>query len=376
MVDISAPGADVTSCDMLGKEGYFDGGPDATPDENGEHPGDYVAGVNGTSFACPMTAGVAALVWSTYPKLTNVQVRELLQQSATKIDLDGGQWQDGYSDRYGYGQVNALAALQRAAEVADDGSGKHKPPLTNNSEVTVPNDGQPASASDILAALLRLRHERDDSGRSKAIQELPNPKTVALRRSQLAEAIEPQPQSYFVRGHEIVLKPSATWFVMLLDDAGPIQAQRFWQVVRSDAAEEQLDKIKIAAQEAGRIAVVVPRDVLRERQRLDEFAGAGTLPAIYPVYEQGGSLLVPLGTLSLRMKKGAGDVAKQSVFAEAKSLGLRSAKEDGDITRFAQTETSEHANLFVAVASLAKLDGVQWCEPDFATRPLALPPKP
>ena len=375
MVDISAPGADVTSCDMLGKEGYFDGGPDATPDENGEHPGDYISGANGTSYACPMTAGVAALVWSTYPSLTNVQVREILQQSATKIDPDGGQWQDGYSDRYGYGQVNALAALRRAQEVARD-DGKQKPPPTNKPEDAVRNDGQPANASEILEALLRLRKELDDTGRPKSTKDLPNPKTVILRRDQLAEVIEPQAQSYFVRGHEIVLKPSANWFVMSLDDGGQWKGPQFWQVVRSDATEEQLGKINIAAQGAGRIAVVAPRDVLRERKQLDDFAGDGTLPAIYPAYEQGGSLLVPLGTLTLRMKKDAGDDAKQAVLAQAKNLGLQIVKEDGDITRFGHTETSEHANLFAAVASLAKLDGVQWCEPDFASRPLALPKKP
>jgi len=41
----------------------------------------------GTSFACPMVAGVAAMLWSYYPKLTYLQIRACIEQSATPIDL-------------------------------------------------------------------------------------------------------------------------------------------------------------------------------------------------------------------------------------------------------------------------------------------------
>lgn len=39
---------------------------------------------DGTSFASPMVAGAAALVWSAYPKLTASQVKEILLKSSTK----------------------------------------------------------------------------------------------------------------------------------------------------------------------------------------------------------------------------------------------------------------------------------------------------
>ncbi len=39
---------------------------------------------NGTSMACPVVAGVAALVWSYYPDLTNMQVKEILIKSSVK----------------------------------------------------------------------------------------------------------------------------------------------------------------------------------------------------------------------------------------------------------------------------------------------------
>ena len=40
----------------------------------------------GTSFACPMVAGVAALIWSYYPQFTYQQVRRCIEKSATPID--------------------------------------------------------------------------------------------------------------------------------------------------------------------------------------------------------------------------------------------------------------------------------------------------
>jgi thermitase len=372
LVDLCAPGADILSSDMLGKEGYFDGGADAQPDENGEHPGDYVSGANGTSYACPMAAGVAALVWSTYPKLTHVQVRQVLQETAFKIDPDEGAWNDeGYSDRYGHGQVNALAALSRAREVAGE-DGSQSPPQSNLPYVKV-RVGPPADTREILGRLLRLQRELDNAGRPKLAKELPNPKTIDLREFQLDDALAPQPQSYVVRGREIVLQPSKEWFALSLDDAGEVKGPQFWQIVRGDATDEQLAKINIAAKEAGRIAVIAPRELLRERKQLDDFVRAGTLPAVYATYEQGGSLLVPLGTLTLRVDKKGGEAAHERALAEGKSLGLRLVEREGDIVRFAQTNISKPASLFTAANTLAKVDGVLWCEPDFASRPLVLP---
>ncbi len=38
---------------------------------------------NGTSFSCPVVSGIAALVWSYYPELTAVQLKEIILKSAT-----------------------------------------------------------------------------------------------------------------------------------------------------------------------------------------------------------------------------------------------------------------------------------------------------
>ena len=61
--------------------------------------------VSGTSFSCPYVSGVAALVWSKNPGLTNTEVRAILQ--GTAIDLGAS----GYDTTYGFGRVDALAAV-------------------------------------------------------------------------------------------------------------------------------------------------------------------------------------------------------------------------------------------------------------------------
>ena len=60
----------------------------------------------GTSMAAPHVSGVAALIWSAYPNLTNVKVREALD--ATAFDL-GNPGRDVY---YGFGLVQAYDALE------------------------------------------------------------------------------------------------------------------------------------------------------------------------------------------------------------------------------------------------------------------------
>ena len=61
--------------------------------------------MGGTSGAGPVVAGVAALILSVEPELTNEEVRHFLERSA--IDLG----EPGRDDYYGWGRVDARAAL-------------------------------------------------------------------------------------------------------------------------------------------------------------------------------------------------------------------------------------------------------------------------
>ncbi len=65
---------------------------------------DYAA-VSGTSFATPLTAGLAALIWSFDPSLTPDQVESLLKQGCD--DLGSA----GLDNTFGYGRINVFQSL-------------------------------------------------------------------------------------------------------------------------------------------------------------------------------------------------------------------------------------------------------------------------
>jgi len=77
----------------------------------------YTKRFSGTSAACPVAAGVAALVFSVDPTLTATQVRNIIEHTADKVHtVDGGYDPvTGHSDQYGHGRVNAERAVRAAA---------------------------------------------------------------------------------------------------------------------------------------------------------------------------------------------------------------------------------------------------------------------
>lgn len=98
-------------------------------------PANHRNNFGGTSSATPLCAGVAALVLSAKPALTYIEARQILRDTAVKFDLANtdpvGQWLDANgnpsvmsglppvkSGWYGYGRVNAAAAVQTALTFA------------------------------------------------------------------------------------------------------------------------------------------------------------------------------------------------------------------------------------------------------------------
>ena len=79
---------------------------------------DYTEKMSGTSAACPIVAGVAALILSIEPNLTGDEVRHFLERSAKDLG------DPGRDDYYGWGRVDARAALDmvlaKRADLNDD----------------------------------------------------------------------------------------------------------------------------------------------------------------------------------------------------------------------------------------------------------------
>jgi subtilisin family serine protease len=72
---------------------------------------DYIH-VEGTSFACALAGGTAALVISKNPSLTGLEVRRILEMSCDKVDAEACPYDSrGWNEQYGVGRLNAWAAL-------------------------------------------------------------------------------------------------------------------------------------------------------------------------------------------------------------------------------------------------------------------------
>jgi subtilisin family serine protease len=86
----------------------------------------YTGMFGGTSSACPLVAGVAALVLSVNPDLSAAEVMEILVNNTDKItDAEpdpvlglrkGTYGNDGHSDWFGFGKVNAAKAVEAARQ--------------------------------------------------------------------------------------------------------------------------------------------------------------------------------------------------------------------------------------------------------------------
>lgn len=73
---------------------------------------------NGTSFACPIIAGMAACLWSALPTASNIEIRERIIRSGDRYDSP--------HDQYGYGIPNTWQAYTQSTGLMTPGKGEQK----------------------------------------------------------------------------------------------------------------------------------------------------------------------------------------------------------------------------------------------------------
>jgi PKD repeat protein len=131
ILGLNLPGlvtTDVTDSAGGATNGYNSGGfclppvcgPDAVPDLPNSK---YHLFFSGTSGACPVASGVAALVVGINPILTARQVRVIMEHTAQKVSPMDAQYDavTSRSLRYGYGRVNAHLAAMAAKDSTTNG---------------------------------------------------------------------------------------------------------------------------------------------------------------------------------------------------------------------------------------------------------------
>lgn len=118
-IDVVAPGDDILTTDTIGNSGKNPPtGPGSVTDLDDK---DYTINFGGTSASAPYVSGIAALILSKYPDLSQGQVRRSIELGCTRpsgytyqVDnnIPAGLW----NNQVGYGRVDAYAALQKAAQ--------------------------------------------------------------------------------------------------------------------------------------------------------------------------------------------------------------------------------------------------------------------
>ena len=138
-LDVTAPGGN--TAEDLNQDGYIDG---VLSTLRSAQSGDYYAFWQGTSMAAPHVAGLAALIMSNGCPADHV--RDALQNTA--LDLGAAGW----DPVFGWGRINALAALQYDCSGGGNPNLLFNGPMENNQEGwTVTEDGANGSGWNFLS---------------------------------------------------------------------------------------------------------------------------------------------------------------------------------------------------------------------------------
>lgn len=147
----------ITTADLTGANGYNDGA--LIPDSN------YTNDFGGTSAACPLAAGVVALILQSKPTLGWRDVQEILVRSATKVDSTDPDWVNNgagfhFNHKYGAGLINAQAAVTLAANWTNLGAEQSAVSSQQSLSVAIPDNNATGITRTFNLAASNIRVER------------------------------------------------------------------------------------------------------------------------------------------------------------------------------------------------------------------------
>ena len=139
---VSAPSSGgsrgITTTDLIGANGY------STTD--------FYSNFGGTSAATPLVAGVVALMLEANPNLTWRDVQHVLRQTSYRLNPSDPGWTTGqypHNEKYGFGQIDAQAAVSTAANWANVPPEAVLSPPGRSVNIPVPDD-DPAGITDTI----------------------------------------------------------------------------------------------------------------------------------------------------------------------------------------------------------------------------------
>lgn len=145
----------ITTTDLSGANGYNAGA--LIPDAN------YTNDFGGTSSACPLAAGVVALVLQSKPTLGWRDMQEILIRSATKVNPTDADWANNgvgwhFNHKYGAGLINAQAAVTLATNWTNLGAELTATSAQTGLSVAIPDNNATGitRAFDLSASSIRV----------------------------------------------------------------------------------------------------------------------------------------------------------------------------------------------------------------------------
>lgn len=121
---------------------------------DGDDAGNYTSSFGGTSSAAPLVSGIVALMLEANPNLTWRDVQHILMSTAFKNDPTDSDWTTnaaGYpiNHKYGFGRVDAQAAVAAAATWTSAGPEVMTPEISSSPDLAIP-DNDSVGVSDTI----------------------------------------------------------------------------------------------------------------------------------------------------------------------------------------------------------------------------------